>query len=79
MPRPKLILGGVVTALALSIPVASGAAFNSGTPPGPPAQSGNAERGADVLHCAADGVNAGVPGVTVLVRGRFPVFHCGGA
>jgi hypothetical protein len=77
--RTKLILGGVVTALALSIPVASGAAFNSGTPPGPPGQSGNPALGADVLHCAAVGVNAGVPGVTVFVRGRFPVFHCGGA
>jgi hypothetical protein len=77
--RPKLFLGGVMTALALTIPVASGAAFNSGTPPGPPGVSGNPPRGADVLHCAAEGVNAGVPGVTVFVRGGFPVFRCGGA
>ena len=77
MARRKLLVGGVA-ALALAVPVASASAVNSGTPPGPPGVSGNPPRGADVLHCAAEGVNAGVRGVTVFVRGGSPVFRCGG-
>jgi len=78
LARRKVLVGGLA-ALALAVPVASASAVNSGTPPGPPGVSGNPPRGADVLHCAADGVNAGVPGVTVFVHGRFPVFRCGGS
>jgi hypothetical protein len=74
MARRKILVGGLAV-VALAVPVASASAVNSGTPPGPPGVSGN-PRGADVTHCAATGAG---PGVTVFVRGGFPVFRCGGS
>ena len=75
MARRKILVGGLA-AVALAVPVASATAVNSGTPPGPPGVSGNPPLGADVTHCAATGAG---PGVTVFVRGGFPVFRCGGS
>jgi hypothetical protein len=58
----RLTAIAVLAAIAVVLPASSAMAFNTGTPPGPPAVSGGL--GAAVFHCADPNV-VGTTGVIV--------------